>query len=157
MLTTKLLSMIDNIVVDVFKIICCSWVNWFVYGQRHCSSTAGAQPGHKVLQLRHVPRLPFPHWRRHWLSKDQGVSEVGPTFMYYSRCNLTVENGPVSTVPGYVVYHQTRDVSGQSLFSWPTCMLAFSSSLSAPIRQQPLHLTWIGQGTHVMWFSQLPC
>ena len=30
---------------------------------------------------------------------------------------MTVEIGPVSTVPGYVVYHQTRDVSGQSLFS----------------------------------------
>jgi len=34
-----------------------------------------------------------------------------------SRCNVTVETDPVSTVPGYVVYHQTRDVSGQSLFS----------------------------------------
>ena len=34
-----------------------------------------------------------------------------------SRCNVTVKTGPVSTVPGYVVYHQTRDVSGQSLFS----------------------------------------
>ena len=50
-----------------------------------------------------------------------------------SRCNVTVETGPVSTVPVYVVYHQTRDVSGHSLFSWPTCMLVFSTSLSAPI------------------------
>ena len=58
-----------------------------------------------------------------------------------SRCNVTVETSPVSTVPGYVVYHQTRDVSGQSLFSSPTCMLVFSTSLSAPIRQQPEHLT----------------
>ena len=29
-------------------------------GQRHCSATAGAQPGHKVLQPGHVPRLPPP-------------------------------------------------------------------------------------------------
>jgi len=34
-----------------------------------------------------------------------------------SSRNVTVEIRPVSTVPGYVVYHQTRDVSGQSLFS----------------------------------------
>jgi len=73
-----------------------------------------------------------------------------------SSRNMTVEIRPVSTVPGYVVYHQTRDVSGQSLFSWPTCMLGFSTSLSAPIRQQPVHLTWVGQGTPVIWFSQLP-
>ena len=31
-----------------------------------------------------------------------------------SRSNMTVRTGPVSTVPGYVVYHQTRDLSGQS-------------------------------------------
>ena len=31
-----------------------------------------------------------------------------------SRRNVTVEIRPVSTVPGYVVYHQTRDLSGQS-------------------------------------------
>ena len=30
-----------------------------------------------------------------------------------SSRNVTVEIRPVSTVPGYVVYHQTRDVSGQ--------------------------------------------
>ena len=34
-----------------------------------------------------------------------------------SRRNVTVKIRPVSTVPGYVVYHKTRDVSGQSLFS----------------------------------------
>ena len=34
-----------------------------------------------------------------------------------SRGLLRVQNRPVSTVPGYVVYHQTREVSGQSLFS----------------------------------------
>jgi len=34
-----------------------------------------------------------------------------------SRRNVTVEIRPVSTVPGYVVYHQALDVSGQSLFS----------------------------------------
>jgi len=43
-------------------------------------------------------------------------------------------------------------IRSKSLFSWPTCILAFSSSLSAPIRQQPVHLTWVGQGTPVMWF-----
>ena len=58
-----------------------------------------------------------------------------------SRRNLTVQIRPVNTVPGYVVYHQARDVSGQSLFSWPTCILAFSNSLSAPIRQQPATVT----------------
>ena len=31
-----------------------------------------------------------------------------------SRRNVTVEIRPVSTVPGYVVYHQTRDLSDQS-------------------------------------------
>jgi len=34
--------------------------------------------------------------------------------MLYSRRNVTVESRPVSTVPGYVVYHQTRDLSRQS-------------------------------------------
>jgi len=33
-----------------------------------------------------------------------------------SRTGMPDESRPVSTVPGYVVYHQTRDVSGQSLF-----------------------------------------
>jgi len=28
----------------------------------------------------------------------------------------------------YIFYNQTCDLSGQSLISWPTCMLAFSSS-----------------------------
>jgi len=82
-------------------------------------------------------------------SSVEGIWELKPV-------HLVQSSGPVSTVPGYVVYNQTRDVSGQSLFSWPTCMLAFSTSLSAPIRQQPVHLTWVGQGTPVMWFSQLP-
>jgi len=48
-------------------------------------------------------------------------------------------------------------IRSKSLFSWPTCMLAFSTSLSAPIRQQPaVHLTWVCQRPHVMWFSELP-
>ena len=31
-----------------------------------------------------------------------------------SRGEMRARTGPVSTVPGYVVYHQTRDLSGQS-------------------------------------------
>jgi len=43
---------IDNIIVDVFKIMTCSEPtdSFRLKGQRHCSSTAGAEPGHKVLQ-----------------------------------------------------------------------------------------------------------
>jgi len=95
---------------------------------------------------------PVRRWQQagHWSATLVGV------IWQFKLVHLVQSSGPVSTVPGYVVYNQTRDVSGQSLFSWPTCMLAFSTSLSAPIRQQPVHLTWVGQGTPVMWFSQLP-
>ena len=34
--------------------------------------------------------------------------------VYISRGQMPVRTRPVSTVPGYVVYHQTRDLSGQS-------------------------------------------
>ena len=63
------------------SVICCRirlaflWANWFVYGQRHHSSTAGAQPGYRVLQPGHVPRL-APPWHRHWVS------------MYYHQHNI---------------------------------------------------------------------
>jgi len=86
-------------------------------------------------------------WRNqcHDRATLRGVIIPSAILKIVSRWFLRVQNHPVSTVPGYVVYHQTRDVSGQSLFSWPTCMLAFSSSLSARIRQQPVHLTWVGR------------
>ena len=49
--------MIDNIKVDVFKIICwCEPTDSFIWS----TSSAGAQPGHKALQPGHVPRLPPP-------------------------------------------------------------------------------------------------
>ena len=56
MLTRKLLSVIDNIIVDVFKIICCSEsTDSFMV-----NVTVAQLPGHKVLQPGHVPRLPPP-------------------------------------------------------------------------------------------------
>ena len=54
-----------------------------------------------------------------------------------------------------VLWHSSAECTCTSS-ARPTCMLAFSTSLSAPIRQQPVHLTWAGQGSSVMWFSQLP-
>jgi len=60
MFTRKLFSVIDNIIVDVSEIICCSeptdsfTVNVIV----------AELPGHKALQPGHVPRLP-PPWRLH--------------------------------------------------------------------------------------------
>ena len=64
MLTRKLLSVIDTIIVDVFKIICCSEpTDSFIPSQRHCSSTARAQPGHKVLQPEPALEPPAPPGR----------------------------------------------------------------------------------------------
>jgi len=42
------------------------------------------------------------------------VALVPTKLDYGSRGEMPVRTGPVSTVPGYVVYHQTRDLSGQS-------------------------------------------
>ena len=54
MLTRKLLSVIDNIVVDVFKTICCSEpTDSFMV-----NVTVAQLLGHKFLQPGHVPRLP---------------------------------------------------------------------------------------------------
>ena len=53
MLTRKLLTVIDNIIVDVFKIICCSEsTDSFMV-----NVTVAQLPGHKVLQPGPVPRL----------------------------------------------------------------------------------------------------
>jgi len=63
MLTRKLLSVIDNIVVDVFKTICCSQsTDSFMV-----NVTVAQLPGHKVLQPGPVPQL-APPWRRHWMA-----------------------------------------------------------------------------------------
>ena len=65
MLTRKLLSVIDNIIVDVFKIICCN-LQSELSDSFMVNITVAQLPGHKVLQPGHVPRLPPPSpWRRH--------------------------------------------------------------------------------------------
>ena len=52
---------IDNIIVDVFKIMSCSEPT----DSFTVNVTVTQLPGHKVLQPGHVPRLPPPPWRRH--------------------------------------------------------------------------------------------
>ena len=59
MLTRKLLSVIDNIIVDVFKIICCN-LQSELSDSFMVNITVAQLPGHKVLQPGHVPRLPPP-------------------------------------------------------------------------------------------------
>ena len=61
MLTRKLLSMIDNIVVDVFKIICCSESTDSFMVNLNCRGTAGAQG---FTAGARAPGAP-PPWRRH--------------------------------------------------------------------------------------------
>ena len=65
MLARKLLSVTDNVVVYVLKIICCSEsTDSFMRGQRHCSSTAGHSRGTRFYSRGPCPGCP-PPWRRH--------------------------------------------------------------------------------------------
>jgi len=58
---------IDNIIVDVFKIMCCSEPTDSFMVNVTVAQLSGHSRGKVLQQPGHVPRLPPPPWRRHCL------------------------------------------------------------------------------------------